>query len=208
VGPVDVVLLTHDHHADNLDDLGRMVLNGAGTVLTTESGARRLGGPTVGLAPWDHSRLTAPGRPSIDVTATPARHGPPLSRFLVGDVIGFALAWEQQCHGVLWISGDTVLHGGVREAARRLVVDVAVLHLGAVRFPVTGPVRYTMSARQAVVACRMLRPRTVVPVHYEGWSHFRQGRSAVERALAAAPDVRERVQWLDPGVPRSVDEPC
>jgi L-ascorbate metabolism protein UlaG (beta-lactamase superfamily) len=162
----------------------------------------------VGLAPWELSRLTAPGRPSIDVTATPARHGPPLSRFLVGDVIGFALAWEQQRHGVVWISGDTVLHGGVREVARRLVVDVAVLHLGAVRFPITGPVRYTMSARQAVVACRMLRPRTVVPVHYEGWSHFRQGRPAVERALAAAPDVRERVQWLDPGVPRSVGEPC
>jgi L-ascorbate metabolism protein UlaG (beta-lactamase superfamily) len=208
VGPVDAVLLTHDHHADNLDDLGRMVLNGAGTVLTTEPGARRLGGPAVGLAPWELSRLTAPGRPSIDVTATPARHGPPLSRFLVGDVIGFALAWEQQRHGVLWISGDTVLHGGVREVARRLVVDVAVLHLGAVRFPITGPVRYTMSARQAVIACRMLRPRTVVPVHYEGWSHFRQGRPAVERALAAVPDVRERVQWLEPGVPRSVGEPC
>ncbi|CAN5653968.1 hypothetical protein BH10ACT9_BH10ACT9_26840 [soil metagenome] len=26
VGPVDVVLLSHDHHADNLDDLGRSTL--------------------------------------------------------------------------------------------------------------------------------------------------------------------------------------
>jgi hypothetical protein len=48
------------------------------------------------------------------VTATPARHGPPLSRPITGDVIGFALGWGGQEHGVLWISGDTVLYDGVR----------------------------------------------------------------------------------------------
>ena len=26
LGPIDAVLLTHDHHADNLDDLGRELL--------------------------------------------------------------------------------------------------------------------------------------------------------------------------------------
>ena len=50
----------------------------------------------------------------IEVTATPCRHGPPLSRPIVGDVIGFALRWDGQEHGVLWISGDTVLYDGVR----------------------------------------------------------------------------------------------
>ena len=45
VGPVDVVLLSHDHHADNLDDLGRALLPTAPTVVTTRSGARRLGSP-------------------------------------------------------------------------------------------------------------------------------------------------------------------
>ena len=39
---------------------------------------------------------------------------------------------------------------GVREVATRLTVDVAVLHLGGVRFPVTGPARYTMTAHDAV----------------------------------------------------------
>jgi hypothetical protein len=37
------------------------------------------------------TRLEKPGRPAIEVTATPCRHGPPLSRPIVGDVIGFAL---------------------------------------------------------------------------------------------------------------------
>src|SRR6478672_128131 len=35
VGRIDAVLLSHDHHFDNLDHAGRAVLAGAGRVLTT-----------------------------------------------------------------------------------------------------------------------------------------------------------------------------
>ncbi|WP_326758082.1 MBL fold metallo-hydrolase [Streptomyces phaeochromogenes] len=198
--PIDAVLLTHDHHGDNLDTAGRALLPGVGTVLTTLSGAGRLGGNARGLSAWTSTRLEAPGRPAIDVTATPARHGPPLSRPVTGDVIGFALRWEGQRHGVLWISGDTVLYEGVREVARRLDVGTALLHLGSVRFPLTGPVRYTMNAAQAVSLCHELRPHTVLPVHYEGWGHFQEGRTAVEAELADAPaDIRDRFRWLPTG---------
>jgi L-ascorbate metabolism protein UlaG (beta-lactamase superfamily) len=195
--PIDAVLLSHDHHGDNLDDAGRALLPSAGTVLTTSSAAARLGGPARGLAAWGTTELSAPGKPTIEVTATPARHGPPLSRPVAGDVVGFALRWDGQTDGVLWISGDTVLFGGLREVADRLDVDTALLHLGGVRFPITGPVRYSMTARQAVELCRLVRPRRVVPVHYEGWAHFRQGRDAVERRFERAPaDIRERLHWL------------
>jgi L-ascorbate metabolism protein UlaG (beta-lactamase superfamily) len=68
-----------------------------------------------------------------------------------------------------------------------------------VQFPVTGPLRYTMTARDAVELVRLIRPRRVIPIHYEGWSHFKQGRDAVERELADAPDVRELVEWLPIG---------
>ncbi|MBZ3905640.1 MBL fold metallo-hydrolase [Streptomyces griseiscabiei] len=200
--PVDAVLLTHDHHGDNLDDAGRALLPGAGTVLTTPAGARRLGGNARGLGPWDTWKLTSaePGGTTVEVTATPARHGPPLSRPVVGEVTGFALSWPGQLHGVLWISGDTVVFDGVREVGRRLTVGTALLHLGGVRFPVTGPLRYTMTAAGAVEVCRLLRPRTVVPVHYEGWSHFREGRTAAERTLAGAPaGIRDVFRWLPRG---------
>ncbi|TYP88329.1 MBL fold metallo-hydrolase [Blastococcus xanthinilyticus] len=198
--PVDVVLLSHDHHADNLDDAGRALLPSAGLVVTTVAGARRLGGTVRGLRAWDRTELVAPGRPPIEVTATPARHGPPLSRPVAGHVVGFALRWAGQEAGVLWISGDTVLFDGVRQMADRLDVDTALLHLGGVRFPVTGPVRYSMTARQAIELCRLTGLRTAVPVHYEGWSHFREGRAAVEEELARAPaDVRGRFRWLPIG---------
>lgn len=151
--------------------------------------------------PVDDVAPELPGLPTIQVTATPARHGPPLSHPIVGDVTGFALRWEGQRHGALWISGDTVLYPGVREVARRLDVGTVLLHLGGVGFPLSGPVRYTLTAPRAVELCRALRPHTVLPVHYEGWSHFREGRSVVEAELAkpASGDLGERFCWLTPG---------
>jgi L-ascorbate metabolism protein UlaG (beta-lactamase superfamily) len=91
-----------------------------------------------------------------------------------------------------------VLYDGVRQVAGRLEVDIALLHLGAVRFPITGPVRYSMTAGEAVELCRLVRPRTAIPVHYEGWSHFRQGRDAIERELESAPDDISRTFRLLP----------
>jgi hypothetical protein len=42
----------------------------------------------------------------------------------------------------------------------------------------------------------------VIPIHYEGWSHFKEGRDAIERELASAPeDVRRRFRWLPFGEP-------
>ena len=43
LGPVDLVLVSHDNHPDNLDDRGRALALAAPLVLTTRSGARRLG---------------------------------------------------------------------------------------------------------------------------------------------------------------------
>jgi L-ascorbate metabolism protein UlaG (beta-lactamase superfamily) len=201
LAPIDAVLLTHDHHDDNLDAAGRALLPSADVVVTTVSGARRLGGNRRGLEPWATTRLEAPTRTAIEVTATPCRHGPPLSRPIAGDVIGFALRWDGQEHGVLWISGDTVLYDGVRHVADRLRVGTALLHLGGVRFPVTGPIRYTMTAHDAVALCSLISPRTAIPIHYEGWKHFRQGREAIEREFARAPeDIRRRIRWLPIGV--------
>lgn len=202
LGPIDAVLLTHDHHADNLDDAGRALLPSVPRVVTTVAGAGRLGGAAVGLSDWATTTLAADGRPSITVTATPCRHGPPGSHAIVGDVIGFALTWPGQEHGAVWISGDTVLYDGVRSVVDRIEVGTAIVHIGGVRFPVTGPLRYTMTGRDAVDLLGAMAPTTVIPVHYEGWSHFRDGRDGLAGALAEAPArLREAVRWATLGEP-------
>jgi L-ascorbate metabolism protein UlaG (beta-lactamase superfamily) len=206
VGPVDVVLLSHEQHADNLDDRGRAYLPSAGTVVTTRSAARRLGGDVVGLRAGATRTLEAPGRPELHVRATPCRHGPPFSRPVVGEVVGFALTVGDGPAVALWMTGDTVLHRPVRRLATELDVDVLLVHLGRVRFPLTGRLRYSMDGTDAVRLLRLLGPRVAVPVHYEGWSHFSQGRDEVEHAFADAPtDLRERVRWLTPGAAAEVE---
>ncbi len=204
LGRIDAVLLSHDHHADNLDDAGRALLPTAARVLTTPSGERRLGGNATGLAPWSSTTLPLPEGGEVKVTATPARHGPPLSRPIVGEVVGFMLEWEGQGDGAFWISGDTVYFDGVAEVGRRFDVGSALLHLGSVRFAVTGPARYTMNAAEAVRVAREFELKTIVPIHYEGWKHFRQGRGEVERAFGEA-GLAERVRWLSPAEPVSIE---
>jgi L-ascorbate metabolism protein UlaG (beta-lactamase superfamily) len=203
------VLLTHDHHADNLDTAGRALLDDVPTVITTEAGARRLGGDTIGLANWQSTRLepgAGDGRETVEITATPCRHGPPLTRPIVGDVIGFALGgWPAVGEWVTWISGDTVLHKDLWEVADRLDIGVALVHLGGVRFPVTGPLRYTMTVDEAVQLCERLQAHTVIPVHYEGWSHFRQGRAAIDEGLASAPaEIKDAFRFLALGRPTDI----
>jgi L-ascorbate metabolism protein UlaG (beta-lactamase superfamily) len=201
--PVDAVLLTHDHHGDNLDRAGRALLPDVPAVVTTVSGARRLGlAHAIGLRAGAATTLRAAGLPDLEVRATPARHGPPLTRPIVGDVIGFALRRGGADEVLLWVTGDTVLHRPLRAAAAAMRVDVVLVHVGGVRFPITGPVRYTMTGPQAVQLCELIRPRVAVPVHYEGWAHFADGRTGIETALAAAPaDVRDRLRWLPLGTP-------
>ncbi|MBI2838378.1 MAG: MBL fold metallo-hydrolase [Acidobacteria bacterium] len=204
VGRIDAVLLSHDQHGDNLDSAGRAFLPKAGRVLTTVSAERRLRGSAEGLRVWSSVELQSKDGLRVRVTATPARHGPPCSRLIVGDVIGFILEWDGQKHGTLYISGDTVWFDGVAEVARRHKVGTALLHLGGVRFPISGPLRYTFNGAEAARAALALQARTVIPIHYEGWTHFRETRSQSEKAFAAA-NISDRVLWLPPGVPTSVE---
>lgn len=204
VGRLDAALLSHDQHQDNLDTQGRAVLASAGRVLTTPTAARRLGGNAEGLQPWQSADLTAPDGTTVKVTATPARHGPPLMHLLSGPSTGFLLEWAGQQQGALYISGDTVWFEGIAEVARRYQISAAVLHLGKASFTLTGPARFTMNAADGIRAVQVLQPRAVIPVHYDGWGHFREPRPAVERAFGAA-GLADRLRWLTPGKLETVE---
>jgi L-ascorbate metabolism protein UlaG (beta-lactamase superfamily) len=200
VGEFDVALVTHAQHDDNLDPSGRSLLPRSKRVFTTRPSARRLGWAAEGLKPWESVKIIGHDGLRIRITATPARHGPPLSLPFVGEVIGFILQWEGQRFGSLYISGDTVLFGGIHEVAAKFPVSLALLHMGEAKFPIMGPFRLTMNGKQAAQAAKILKARTVVPIHYDGWTHFsepqQKARLAFEKAQAA-----EQVHWIPKGKP-------
>jgi L-ascorbate metabolism protein UlaG (beta-lactamase superfamily) len=97
------------------------------------------------------------------------------------------------------VTGDTVLYPKLREVPRRFDIGSVVLHLGAVRFAyLTGTAKYTMDAKQAAELLELVDPTTVIPVHYEGWTHFKQDRPEAEPVLSASP-YADRIHWIDPG---------
>lgn len=203
LGPIDLILVSHDHHADNMDTAGRKLLPTATQVLTTVDGAKRLRLPNVrGLRTDESTLLESPGKEPLRVNATTARHGPPLSRGIVGDVVGFRIRRQSHHRDDLWVTGDTVLTRKLRAAARSMLVDVAIINAGGVRFGATGPVRYTMTGTDAVKLVGELQPTVAIPAHFDGWSHFRDGENGMRRAIRDAPsDVRARFQWLPDGIP-------
>ena len=167
LGRIDVVLISHDHHGDNLDDAGREVLQSAGVVVTNPSAAARLGSGSRGIAAGETCVLDGDGeRPALRITATPCRHGPPLSRPLVGHVVGFVLGTGPGGRDDVWVTGDTVPFRGVEKAADRLDVALTVVHLGEVRFPLTGPLRYSLTAEDGLRLADRSGAHTIVPVHY------------------------------------------
>lgn len=202
LGHIDAVLLSHHQHADNLDVAGEAVLKKAARVLTTVEGAIALSGNAVGLEPWQSAEIEGQHDRTMRILATPARHGPPERASLA--VTGFLL----DVFDGVYISGDTVLYEGVQEAIDRFHPRIAVLHLGAARVQagdsnqLTEPL--TMTAEQALEFARMAPHCRIVPIHYEGWAHFTEGREVIEQAFANA-DMSDRLIWLKAGEPVVID---
>ncbi|MFF3287013.1 MBL fold metallo-hydrolase [Streptomyces sp. NPDC003023] len=189
LGPVDVVLLSHDEHADNLDDSGRALLVDVPLTLTTPGGAQRLGGKAKGLADWESVELDRPGGGTVTVTGVPAVHGPGAREEIepiTGQVVGFVLTGEDL--PTVYVSGDNASLDAVKEIADRFApVDTAVLFAGAPRFPVLfGGALLVLDSAQAAEATRILGARRVVPAHYDSWAHFTEGSDELEAAFTAA----------------------
>jgi L-ascorbate metabolism protein UlaG (beta-lactamase superfamily) len=197
VGNIDVVLLSHHQHPDNLDTAGRRFLGGVSSVLTTPSAAAVLGDPCRSMQSWESIEIHARDGATLHVMAVPARHGPPGTEHLTGEVTGFVLTSE----GVpsVYVSGDNAGLDVVAGIAERTGgVDVAVLFAGAARTALLGDALLTLDSRMAVEAARLLGATAVVPAHFRGWGHFTEGADVLRAAFADA-GLSEVLHLLEPG---------
>ncbi|RHZ63891.1 MBL fold metallo-hydrolase [Aspergillus thermomutatus] len=203
--PIDAILLSHEDHPDNLDELGRRLLDGR-KVLTTVDGAKNLAPrPGVkGMRPWETTTLTAGGK-EFQVTATPCQHLPG------GECTGFILTAgdfgtsEDGRPNAIYISGDTVyLDELAEEIPKKFCVVAAIMNFGFAVAPLpTGPQPITMDGKSGARLLQALKSDVLVPMHYESWGHFTQFGKELAQDFEAA-GVQHKVCWLTPGQKKKV----
>lgn len=200
---IDAVLLSHEDHPDNLDEIGRQLLNGR-RVLTTIDGAKKLAPrPGVrGMSPWETISLVIGGK-EFQVTATPCKHLPG------GECTGFILttAGFGETNGLpnaIYFSGDTVYIEELAEMAKKFHISVALLNVGAAIAPLPdGPLQITMDGKQAAQLFREIKADILIPMHYESWAHFSQKGGELAKDFEAE-GIQKQVCWLTPGVSKKV----
>ena len=177
VWPVDLVLLSHHTHKDNLDYEGlELIAQGPVTIGTREAASDLWGGSVIGFDAWESHEVGG-----VTVTVVPALHGPPGSEALLGTVVGFVL--EASGHPTVYVSGDNASLPLVAQIADRFPgIEIALLFAGAARVPEIDAT-LTMTAADAVTAARLLGASWVVGLHTDDWAHFTEDFKALDAAF-------------------------
>jgi L-ascorbate metabolism protein UlaG (beta-lactamase superfamily) len=184
LGTIDVALVSHAQHADNLDDAGRALLKDIPLVLTTRPSATSLGGHAVGLAPGESRTVKGLNGITLKITATPARHGPVGIEKATGEVVGFVITVVASGEDLAYVTGDTVWYEGTAEVARKFHPRIVLPFVGGA-MTARGPIYLTMNTNDAISLAAAFPYATLVPVHHEGWGHFTQSQQDLQKAFAA-----------------------
>ncbi|WP_327002275.1 MBL fold metallo-hydrolase [Dactylosporangium sp. NBC_01737] len=168
--PLDGVVLSH-LHGDHFDRVARRGLPRDMPFVTTRSAGRRLRkwrfNETVGLSTWQNV-VWRRGGETVRITAVPAQHGPALVYRALPETMGTVIDWERDGHRRLrlYITGDTLFRPEVLgEIPERFGdIDAALVHLGGTR--ILG-VLLTMDGRDGAALSRLVRPRSILPIHHD-----------------------------------------
>jgi L-ascorbate metabolism protein UlaG (beta-lactamase superfamily) len=200
--PIDVVLLSHDQHPDNLDRRGRELLQRVPLVLTTAEAAERLGGTARALPRWRHVVVDRPNGGPLRVIGVPAVHGPDGMQNITGNVTGFVMAGEDL--PTVYVSGDNASLDVVASVAHHCgPIDVALLFGGAARTTLLDAY-LTLTSRQLAEAAQLLGASLVIPLHVDGWRHITEGPEQIASAFAERGE-QTRLVRLTPGQSVSIN---
>ncbi|RAK98731.1 MBL fold metallo-hydrolase [Aspergillus ibericus CBS 121593] len=205
---IDAVLLSHEDHPDNLDDLGRQLLNGR-PVFTTVDGAKNLAPrPTVhGMKPWETIERVIAGK-RFTIIATPTQHVP-------GDECTGFIATSNDPNNdfghdpktglpnAIYFTGDTVYIEELNAIADRFHICAAVMNLGNAHVPTTEEpdsprMQITMGGKDGAKLFRALGADVLVPMHYESWGHFTQFGEELGQAFKEE-GISDKICWLKGG---------
>ncbi|KAE8136357.1 Metallo-hydrolase/oxidoreductase [Aspergillus pseudotamarii] len=200
--PIDSVLLSHEDHCDNLDPVGRQLLDGR-HVITTMDGAKNLAPrPGVhGIKPWELQTHNIRGV-QYEITGTPCCHLPG------GEVTGFILHTEAFGHAAdgrqnaVWVTGDTIYLEELQQMQHKYHIKLAVMNLGAAKVMHPGqatPLQITMGGSDAARLVREIGIERIVPVHFESWHHFTEFGKELRETFEKE-GILDKVSWAVPGI--------
>jgi len=55
----------------------------------------------------------------------------------------------------------------------------------------------TMTVEEGLKLARLFDNATIVPMHFEGWEHFSESKTEIERKFKDA-DLTNRLRWAEP----------
>jgi L-ascorbate metabolism protein UlaG (beta-lactamase superfamily) len=157
VGPVDLILVTHGHGDHVGETVALAQANHAPVVAIHELSVilARQGAPEV-IGMNKGGTLAVAG---LKVTMTHAVHSSAVEEggelVAAGDPAGFVIEFANGF--VAYHAGDTAVFKDMELIQELYHPELAMLPIGS---------HYVMSPAEAALACRMLKPRWVIPMHY------------------------------------------
>lgn len=180
----DWILVTHGHY-DHMGDAVEIASKNNATIISISEVAKycqNKGAKTHGMyigGKYNFGRFT--------VKMTLALHGSSIGvnpiEYL-GQPCGFLIFAEGK---TIYFAGDTGLFGDMELIGRLNSIDLAVLPIGD---------NFTMGPEDALEAVRMIKPKMVIPTHYNTWDIINQN-----------PDVFKQSVEQNTGIPVTILSP-
>ena len=193
--PADLILISHGH-GDHVGDSVAIAKRTGATVASNYEISLWLQQPAQGLAGSKVQGLQHGGSflfdKSVRVKLTLAFHGSALpDGSNGGNPCGFVLTFPDGTK--IYDAADTALFGDMALIGEE-GIDLAILPIGDY---------YTMGPDDAVRAVKLIKPRFVLPIHYNTFPPITQDAHAwadrVRKETGAEPAVLEPGEWLELG---------
>jgi L-ascorbate metabolism protein UlaG (beta-lactamase superfamily) len=144
--PADIILVTHEHYDHCSPEDIKKIQNESTVIVTEANSANKLSGNVLVVKPGD--KLTVSGVP---IEAVPSYNIDKNFHPKQNAWLGF----------IVTVEGVRIYHAGDTD----LIPEMNAFDVDIALLPVSGT--YVMTADEAVEAAKMIKPKVVIPMHYD-----------------------------------------